>query len=445
MHFVFEEDGFDDTDLDTCLRHELVVRLGLDGMAIDEGAIGLSEVAHEIATVAVGRDLNVVRSDSGGLDGDLCGRVGPDDDGFGAQLVLSEGAVGVGDDEFRHIPGGVRSGPLARELADAQDFRDDVRWSRKLALLKFRTVDGGCVERADAKNGCVEVIEAFFLDEAGDLSADPAEGFVFFDDDRAVCFANGVENGFFVERADGAQVEDFSVDIVFSGEKFCGMERGENGATVSDERDVGSFAFEVSDAERDGVLGVGHLPFFAVQQRVFHEHDGVIVTDGRFHQAFCVVGGGWADDFESGNVGEPVFRCVRVGGTDVGSSVGGASDDDGAVDEAAAHVADEAGVVNDLVPCDGGEAPEHEFHDGAQTEHGGTDAHADECGFADGRVADAFIAETFPEAFGDFVGAVVFGDFFAEEDDIGIALDFFGEGVAESFAVGDLRHGGVCG
>ncbi len=445
MHFVFEEDGFDDTDLDTGLRYELVVRLRLYGMAVDEGAIGLAEVAHEIATVAVGSDLNVVRGDSGGLDGDLRGRVRSDDDGFGAELVLCERTVGVGDDEFRHIPGGVRSGPFARELADAQDFRDDVRRSGQLALLKFRAVNGGRVERTNTKHGRVEVIETFFLDEAGDLSADTAEGFVFFDDDRAVGFANGVKNGFFVEWTDGAQVEDFCVDIVFRGEKFCGMERGEDSATVSDERDVGPFAFEVSDAERDGVLGVGHFPFFAVEEGVFHEHDGVIVTDGGFHEAFCVVSGGGADDFESGNIGEPVFRRVRVGGADVGSSVSGAADDDGAVDEAAAHVTDEAGIVNNLIPCDGGEAPEHEFHDGAEAEHGGTDAHADEGGLADGRVADALISEAFPEAFGDFVGAVVFGDFFAEEDDIGIALDFFGECVAESFAVGDLRHGGVCG
>ena len=41
----------------------------------------------------------------------------------------------------------------------------------------------------------------------------------------------------------------------------------------------------------------------------------------------------------------------------------------------------------------------------------------------------------FQQAFGDLVGAVVLGDFLAHEDDVGVALDFLGEGLAEGFAV----------
>ena len=123
-------------------------------------------------------------------------------------------------------------------------------------------------------------------------------------------------------------------------------------------------------------------------------------------------------------------RRVRVGGADVGAAVGGAADDDGAVDEAAAHVADLRGVVDDLVAGDGGEAPEHQLHHRAQAEHGGADAHADEAGFGDRRIDDALVAVFFPEALGDFVGAVVLGDFLADEDDVRVALDFLGEGLA---------------
>ena len=45
------------------------------------------------------------------------------------------------------------------------------------------------------------------------------------------------------------------------------------------------------------------------------------------------------------------------------------------------------------------------------------------------------------EALGDLVGAVELGDFLAHDDDVGVAVEFLGHGVAESFAVGDERHG----
>ena len=159
-----------------------------------------------------------------------------------------------------------------------------------------------------------------------------------------------------------------------------------------------------------------------------------------FHEAFGVGGGGGADDFESGRVGEEVFRGVRVGGADIGAAVGRAADDEGAVDESAGHVAHAAGVVDDLVVGDVGETPEHEFHDGAQSHHGGPHPESDEAGFADRGVDDAFVAEAFPQALGDFVGAVVFGDFLAHEEDVFVALEFFGEGVVEGLAVGDDGH-----
>ena len=100
-----------------------------------------------------------------------------------------------------------------------------------------------------------------------------------------------------------------------------------------------------------------------------------------------------------------------------------------------------AGVVDDLVPGDIGEAPEHELHHGTNAEHRGSNAHADEARFADRRIDDAFVAEALPEAFGDFVGSVVAGDFLAHDDDIFIAEDFLGEGVVQGFAVGDEWHG----
>ena len=126
-----------------------------------------------------------------------------------------------------------------------------------------------------------------------------------------------------------------------------------------------------------------------------------------------------------------------MGSADTGAAVGGSTDDDGAIDFTTGHVADHGGVVDDLIPGDGVEAPEHELHDGANAEHGGTDSHADETGLTDGGIDDAVITPFVPKAFGDFVGTIVLGDFLTHQDDHGIAGEFLIEGFAEGVAVGE--------
>ena len=112
---------------------------------------------------------------------------------------------------------------------------------------------------------------------------------------------------------------------------------------------------------------------------------------------------------------------MRVGGSDVGAAVGRAADDDRAIDQPAGHVAHVGGVVEDLVERDRVKRPEHQFHHRANTEHGRTDTGADETGFTDGGVDDAFGAEFFEQAFRDLVGPVKLGDLFAHEDDVFVA------------------------
>jgi len=46
-----------------------------------------------------------------------------------------------------------------------------------------------------------------------------------------------------------------------------------------------------------------------------------------------------------------------------------------------------------------------------------------------------------PETFGDLVGPIVFGDFFAHDADVFVALDLFVECLLNSFAVSDEWHG----
>ena len=96
----------------------------------------------------------------------------------------------------------------ARGSGDGEDFLDDAIGGGELQRFERGAVDGGGVEGADTLDGGVEVVEGAFLDHAGDLRGDAAEGFVFVDQDGAVGFSHAGQDGFFVQRTNTAEVDD---------------------------------------------------------------------------------------------------------------------------------------------------------------------------------------------------------------------------------------------
>ena len=54
----------------------------------------------------------------------------------------------------------------------------------------------------------------------------------------------------------------------------------------------------------------------------------------------------------------------------------------------------------------------------------------------DRRVDDALRAEFLQQSLGDLVGALIFGDFLAHHEDVGVAAHLLGHGVAQRFAHG---------
>ena len=278
--------------------------------------------------------------------------------------------------------------------------------------------------------------------EGRDLGADSAEGLVLVDQHGAMGLGHGVEDGLLVERTDGAEIDDLGLDAVLGGQDLGRREAGQHRATVGDEGDIDSFALHVGNPERDRVGAVGNLTEVSVEESILHEADGVVVADGGDHEPLGIIGSGWADNLEPGGVGQEVLRGVGVGRADVGAAVGGAADDHRDIDETARHVADAAGVVDDLVEADVGETPEHEFDHGAETHHGGTHTHAEKGGLADRGIDDSLRSEAIPESLGHLVGAVVLRDLLTHEEDILVAGKLLGEGLVEGLAVSDDGHAG---
>ena len=192
-------------------------------------------------------------------------------------------------------------------------------------------------------------------------------------------------------------------------------------------------------ADGDDVVFRGDFAFdAAVEIFVLEEDAGIVVADGGFDEAFGVVGRGGADDFEAGIVDEPHLGILRVEGAAVDVSAAGAAQDERS--GRAPEVVRFRDHVGDLVEGAADEVHELKFGDGAHAGERGSEGRADDGGLGDGRVDDALGAEAVDESVGDFEGAAVNADVFAEAEDGGVAVHFFPDSLADGFEVGELHR-----
>ena len=56
------------------------------------------------------------------------------------------------------------------------------------------------------------------MDRRCNLGGDTAERLVLINENGSVCFANGIQDGILVQRTDGTEIEDFSIDVMLGGE-----------------------------------------------------------------------------------------------------------------------------------------------------------------------------------------------------------------------------------
>ena len=314
----------------------------------------------------------------------------------------------------------------------------------------------------NALDAVVQVVEAALVDLAGDFGADAGEGPALVGDDAVVGFADAAGDGLDVQRAVGPHVDDFDVQAFFF-ERFGGFEGEVHRAAGADDGAVGAFFddFTLAQGDDEVVVVFRWGPQAAVQVAAevfvaagahaqhafgFEVEERVGVLDAGLQEALGVAGGGGHGELEARDRGEHAFDRPRVGGAELAAGAVVAAEDDGAAELAAAHVEHLGGVVDDLVGADQAEAPAHELDDGLEAGHGGADAQPGEAGFADGAVDDAAGAELVEHAFGHLVGAVVFRDFFAHEEDVVVFAHLLFHGLAEGFAVLNLAvgsdHGG---
>ena len=74
------------------------------------------------------------------------------------------------------------------------------------------------------------------------------------------------EDSFLIQRTYGTKIKHVRFNVVFAGEDFSCLERYESRTAVGDQRDIGAFPFEISQADRDKIFFLRY--FVLVLRRV---------------------------------------------------------------------------------------------------------------------------------------------------------------------------------
>ena len=203
--------------------------------------------------------------------------------------------------------------------------------------------------------------------------------------------------------------------------------------------DVGAGSLDLSGADRDGVLLVGHLGPLAARRQLAQEDDRVVVADGRLQQPLGVVGVARRDHLDQGHVHEQRVHGLAVVGAGGEAAAVLGHEDDRDLRLAAEHVAHAAGLVGDLVHGQIEERPEHEVDHRPQPGHRRAHAHAGHRQLRDRRVhhpPGPELAVQAPRA-----GEHPQPDVLADEQDALIGPHLLSERLSDRGYVGLLRHG----
>ena len=171
------------------------------------------------------------------------------------------------------------------------------------------------------------------------------------------------------------------------------------------------------------------------------EEHRIVVADRGLHQALRIGGARRDHDLHAGHVRVQALDAPGVGRAELSARAVVAAEHDRAAELSARHVEHLRGVVEDRVCSDERERPRHELDDRAQAHRGGADRHAGEARLRDRRVDDAALAELGQHALRHLVGAVVLGDFLAEQEHALVAAHLLAHRLADGVAELDLTDG----
>ena len=259
------------------------------------------------------------------------------------------------------------------------------------------------------------------------------------DDHQLAGLGHGLQNGVIVEGNKGAGVDDLAADALLL-QNFSGLHGLVPHEHIGYDGHILALAADGGLAEGDGVILLGNLAhgaelagllaLAAVEQLMLKHQHRVVVADGLLHQTLGVVGGGGADDLQTGAVDEIALERLGVLCAAVGGAAGGAHDH-GDMYRTAGHIAHLGGLVHQLIHHAEQEVAVLQVGHGAHTVHGGAYAHAGDQDLGDGGVDAADLADVLPL----HLKAVFLGDTDVRTE---LVADTLGDGERAAHTAGDV-------
>src|SRR5487761_326942 len=149
------------------------------------------------------------------------------------------------------------------------------------ALFKRRRERYRRVLCRDAQNRPVQILERAFARDRRDFSRDAAGARVLVNDQQLVRFFHRLQNGFFVERQQRPQIDDFRLDSLFR-QFLGGFERRVHHRRVRHNRQVAPLAPHNRFPDRNRIILGGQLFLDSpVQKFVLEEKHRIIVANRR--------------------------------------------------------------------------------------------------------------------------------------------------------------------
>ena len=211
--------------------------------------------------------------------------------------------------------------------------------------------------------------------------------------------------------------------------------------TVADDRDRAAGALDVGYAQGQGVLAVGHLAAHqAVGFLVLEKDHRVVVADGGLEQALGVVGSAGSDHLQARSVEEVSLHVLGVEQPSADSAAVGDAHGHGDLHRAVGAVAGAGGFADELVDRRPDEVGELYLRHGTLAAEGRAEGDADDRRFGEGGVYDAVFAELFHQPLGCQEHPAAGAHVFTHDEDGGVSLHFFADGLAYGFDYALVCH-----
>src|SRR6202166_1813162 len=298
-------------------------------------------------------------------------------------------------------------------LVPRQLFRDVENFLgvRQKIFFQRRRIGNGSIERGHPQQRSVQVTESFFTKYGGNFAGDSARFGVLMNDQAAVGFLHRFQDGLFIQRQKGAQVNHFCFDAFFS-QSVRSFQRSMHHGRVGNNGQVLSRAPHDGFTDGHGVIAGWQLFLdAAIQIFVLKKQHRIIVAYSRFQKALGVVGCRRIDNLQPRCMYKIHFRIRGMEWPAVDSAARWTANHDGR--RGVPEIMPLGHEIRQLVEAASDEIYKLHLGDGPQPEITHTASSADDGALTDGRVDDPLPAKTLEQPLAGFERAAIHAHIFA--------------------------------